>query len=75
MPTQSISANTARLPRPRWGASAPLLDDGTVLLAGGDKALGGQSAPSCPEADPQVLRYWDPVGERRRLTTLSTVVG
>ena len=47
---------TAPMPRPRAGASAVLLPDGTVVLAGG-YADEGYGTPSCPHADPQVIRY------------------
>jgi N-acetylneuraminic acid mutarotase len=45
------------LPNPRAGASAVLLPDGSAVLAGGSGSEGPPDTPSCPEADPQVLRY------------------
>jgi N-acetylneuraminic acid mutarotase len=50
--------STVRLPSPRAGASAVVLADGSVVLAGGSASEGSPAdTPSCPEADPQVWRY------------------
>ena len=48
---------TTSMPRPRDGASAVLLADGSAIFAGGFASWGLGGAPSCPVADPQVLRY------------------
>jgi hypothetical protein len=56
-PTSGTWHGTAALPRPRSGASAVLLDDGTVLLVGGIKTLNPDDTPSCPVPDPDVWRF------------------
>jgi N-acetylneuraminic acid mutarotase len=49
---------TASMPSRRAGASAVLLPDGTVILAGGSSGEGSPNdTPGCPEADAQVFRY------------------
>jgi hypothetical protein len=49
---------TLPLPSRRAGASAVLLADGSALLVGGSVSEGNPAdTPSCPEADPDVLRY------------------
>jgi N-acetylneuraminic acid mutarotase len=49
---------TTAMPRARAGASAVLLADGSVVVAGGSASEGNPGdTPSCPEADPRVLRY------------------
>jgi hypothetical protein len=49
---------TTSLPRPRSGASVVLLEDGSVLLAGGIKAFGSPGdTPSCPVPEPEAMRY------------------
>jgi N-acetylneuraminic acid mutarotase len=49
---------TAPMPRRRAGASAVLLPDGNVILAGGSSGEGSPNdTPGCPEADAQVFRY------------------
>ena len=49
---------TTPLPRPRSGASAVLLADGSALLVGGIQAHGSLGdTPRCPVPDPQTLRY------------------
>ncbi len=50
--------STTPIPNRRAGASAVLLRDGTVILAGGSSGEGSPaSTPGCPEADAQVFRY------------------
>jgi hypothetical protein len=56
-PATGIWQATEPMPRPRSGSSAVLLDDGSVLLAGGVMALRPDDTPSCPVADPQALRF------------------
>jgi N-acetylneuraminic acid mutarotase len=48
---------TAPMPSRRAGASAVLLQDGSVILAGGSAGEGPFGTPGCPEADAQVFRY------------------
>lgn len=49
---------TTPMPNARAGASAVLLGDGSVVLAGGSASEGEpNSTPGCPEAHPQVVRY------------------
>jgi N-acetylneuraminic acid mutarotase len=55
-PEAGMWTATAPMPRPRAGASAVLLPDGSVVFAGG-YADEGFGTPSCPLADPQVVRY------------------
>jgi hypothetical protein len=47
---------TTPMPSPRAGASAVLLPDGSMVFAGG-YADEGFGTPSCPHAEPQVVRY------------------
>ena len=57
-PDADTWAPTTPMPRPRSGASAVLLEDGSVLLVGGIMAhpeMG--STPACPTPDPGTLRY------------------
>jgi N-acetylneuraminic acid mutarotase len=56
-PTTGKWQFAAPLPRPRSGASAVLLADGSAVLAGGILALRPDDTPSCPIADPQVWRF------------------
>jgi hypothetical protein len=50
--------STTRMPGPRAGASAVVLADGSVIVAGGSASEGSIiDTPGCPEADPQVWRY------------------
>jgi hypothetical protein len=49
---------TTPMPRPRAGASAVLLADGSAVFVGGSASEGEpDSTPGCPEAGPQVVRY------------------
>jgi hypothetical protein len=49
---------TTPMPRSRSGASAIVLDDGSVLLVGGIKAHASPGdTPACPVPDPHTLRY------------------
>jgi N-acetylneuraminic acid mutarotase len=49
---------TAPMPNRRAGASAVLLQDGSVILAGGSSGEGSPAdTPGCPVADTQVFRY------------------
>jgi N-acetylneuraminic acid mutarotase len=51
-------AATIPMPSQRAGASAVLLADGSAAFVGGSGSEGSPAAtPSCPEADPQVVRY------------------
>jgi N-acetylneuraminic acid mutarotase len=57
-PEAGTWAATTPLPSRRAGASAVLLADGSVVFVGGSVSEGSPAAtPSCPEADPQVVRY------------------
>jgi len=49
---------TTPMPSPRAGASAVVLADGSVILAGGSESEGELHAtPGCPDAHPRVARY------------------
>jgi N-acetylneuraminic acid mutarotase len=58
-PTTDTWTTTAPMPRPRGGASAVLLPDGTAVLAGGYLNEGDLlfATPGCYVSDPGVFRY------------------
>ncbi len=57
-PANDTWTPTAPMPSPRAGASAVLLPDGSVVVAGGSVSEGDPSStPGCPDAHPQVVRY------------------
>ena len=57
-PVAGAWTGTLPMPRPRSGASAVILEDGSALLAGGIMAFADRLAtPACPVPDPQALRY------------------
>jgi N-acetylneuraminic acid mutarotase len=56
-PEEGTWTATTPMPKPRAGASAVLLPDGSAALVGGSASEGPFDTPGCPEADSQVLRY------------------
>jgi hypothetical protein len=57
-PEADVWEATTPMPRSRSGASAIVLEDGSVLLVGGIKAHASPGdTPACPVPDPQTLRY------------------
>ena len=57
-PDAGTWAPTTPMPRPRSGASAVVLEDGSVLLVGGIMAHAEMgSTPACPTPDPGTVRY------------------
>lgn len=57
-PEADVWESTTPMPRSRSGASAIVLEDGSVLLVGGIKAHASPGdTPACPMPEPQALRY------------------
>ena len=57
-PVSGIWQATTPMPRPRAGASAVVLGDGSALVVGGDMDLGPpDDVPSCPGPDAETWRF------------------
>jgi galactose oxidase-like protein/Kelch motif protein len=57
-PTMDTWAPTIALPRPRAGAEAVTMPDGSIVLVGGNRRPGPiRDTPSCPSADARVWRF------------------